>query len=110
MVHRVIPNSVASIGDFAFSGCTGLTSVTIPDSVTSIGGNAFAMCDNLTDVLIGSGVINIYGNVFDYCPKLTSVRFNGTMNQWDVIFKVSNWMGSELRITHVHCTDGDVAL
>ena len=39
-----IPNSVTSIGDYAFSGCIGLTSVTIPNSVTSIGGSAFSCC------------------------------------------------------------------
>ena len=37
----IIPGSVTSIGDYAFYGCTGLTSVTIPDSVTSIGDGAF---------------------------------------------------------------------
>jgi len=42
--NSVIPNSVTSIGDWAFSYCSGLTSVTIPNSVTSIGGGAFANC------------------------------------------------------------------
>lgn len=40
----VIPNSVTSIGDWAFSHCSRLTSITIPDSVTSIGGGAFHNC------------------------------------------------------------------
>ena len=42
--------SVTSIGDFAFSECSGLTSVTIPNSVTSIGDWAFDCCDNLKNV------------------------------------------------------------
>ena len=42
-----IPDSVTSIGSSAFSGCTGLTSVTIPDSVTSIGSGAFTGCNNI---------------------------------------------------------------
>ena len=47
-----IPNSVTSIGEHAFSGCTGLTSVTIPNSVTSIGEHAFYECIGLTKVII----------------------------------------------------------
>ena len=46
----IIPDSVTSIGDYAFSGCAGLTSVTIPDSVTSIGDGAFYNCYRLIEV------------------------------------------------------------
>jgi len=48
----IIPNSVTSIGDYAFLGCSGLTSVTIGNSVTSIGEKAFSDCSNLTSVHI----------------------------------------------------------
>ena len=48
----VIPNNVRNIGDYAFSGCSGLTSVTIPDCVTSIGNSAFYNCSGLTGVHI----------------------------------------------------------
>ena len=47
-----IPDSVTSIGSYAFSWCTGLTSVTIPDSVTRIGNDAFYGCNNLQDIYI----------------------------------------------------------
>ncbi|WP_034101020.1 leucine-rich repeat domain-containing protein, partial [Flavobacterium psychrophilum] len=42
-----IPNSVTSIGEDTFAGCSGLTSVTIPNSVTAIGNSAFRGCTNL---------------------------------------------------------------
>ena len=46
-----ISGSVTSIGNYAFAGCAGLTSIAIPGSVTSIGGEAFAYCTFLTNVL-----------------------------------------------------------
>ena len=69
----VIPDSVTSISNFAFSGCTSLTSVTIPDSVTSIGRYAFSGCTSLTSVTIGSGVTSIGEYAFNDCERLTSV-------------------------------------
>ena len=55
----VIPDSVTSIGKWAFMGCTSLTSVNIPDSVTSIGEWAFIRCTSLTSVTIGKGLTSI---------------------------------------------------
>ena len=69
----VIPNSVTSIGDYTFSGCSSLTSVTIPNSVTSIGWDAFSGCSSLTSVTIGNSVTSIGGYTFAYCSSLTSI-------------------------------------
>ena len=71
--QTIIPNSVESIGDFAFSGCSGLTSVTIPNSVTSIGDYAFYECSGLTSVTIGNSVTSIGDYAFWGCSGLTSV-------------------------------------
>jgi len=68
-----IPSSVTSIGDNAFSGCWGLTSLTIPSGVTSIGGGAFYGCSGLTSVTIPSSVTSIGGSAFNFCSGLTSV-------------------------------------
>ena len=68
-----IPNSVTSIGNSAFSGCSGLTSVTIPNSVTSIGDYAFRNCSGLTSVTIPNSVTSIGGSAFSGCSGLTSV-------------------------------------
>ena len=57
----------------AFSGCSGLTSVTIPNSVTSIGEYAFCECGGLTSVNIGNSVKNIGSEAFADCAKLTDV-------------------------------------
>ncbi|MCQ2254846.1 MAG: leucine-rich repeat protein [Bacteroidaceae bacterium] len=69
----IIPNSVTNIGNYAFSSCSGLTSVTIPNSVTSIGNLAFSSCSGLTSVTIPNSVTSIGNYAFFYCSGLTSV-------------------------------------
>ena len=56
--------SVTSIGSYAFTDCSGLTSVTIPNSVTSIVGSAFSGCSGLTSVTIPNSVTYIGNNAF----------------------------------------------
>ena len=68
-----IPNSVTSIGDGVFYYCTSLTGVTIPNSVTSIGDSAFKNCTSLTSVTIPDSVTSIGQETFYKCSSLTSV-------------------------------------
>ena len=77
-----IPNSVTSIGSDAFRVCSGLASVTIPNTVTSIGKYAFAGCSGLTSVAIPENVWDIGEYAFDWCTNLTTVNFNATNCQW----------------------------
>ena len=71
--NTIIPNSVTSIGNYAFSGCYKMTSVTIPNSVTSIGDHAFVYCDGLTSITIPNSVTSIGYGAFSYCSSLTSI-------------------------------------
>ena len=59
--------SVTSLGNNAFWGCSGLTSVTIPNSVTSIGDKAFYYCRGLTSVTIPNSVTSIGKSAFSFC-------------------------------------------
>ena len=74
----VIPNNVMSIGDYAFSRCSGLTAVTIPNSVTSIGDYAFYGCSGLTSVTIPNSVISLGKEAFAYCSSLTTLVCKAT--------------------------------
>ncbi len=74
-----IPNSVTTIDYAAFYGCEGLTSVTIPNSVTSIGSDAFWDCSGLTSVTIGNSVTSIGSYAFYECSSLTSVTIGNSV-------------------------------
>ena len=83
--NTVIPNSVTAIGNYGFSGCSGLTSINIPGSVTAIGEEAFRCCNGLTSVDIPNSVTVIGESAFDECENLTSVTIGDavtTIGEW----------------------------
>ena len=74
-----IPNSVTVIGEWAFEGCTSLTSITIPDSVTKIENWAFSMCTSLTSVTIPDSVTEMGVYVFGGCVNLTEINASSSV-------------------------------
>jgi hypothetical protein len=92
-----IPNSVTSIGNEAFEDCSGLTSVTIPNSVNSIGWGVFSGCTGLTSITIPNGVTSIGEEAFSGCSSLTSITIpNGVTSIGEEAF---SWCSSLTSIT-----------
>ena len=83
LTSLTIPSGVTSIGRNAFDGCSGLTSMTIPSSVTSIGGAAFHGCSGLTSLTIPSGVTEIGDEAFSGCSGLTSLSLPSSVTSID---------------------------
>lgn len=77
-----IPNTITSIGDYAFMNCSGFTSVNIPNSVTSIGSYAFDGCRGFNGSLtIPNSVTHIGSDAFSGCIGLTSVTIPDSMTE-----------------------------
>ena len=68
-------SQLQSIGSSAFSGCTSLSSITIPSQVAIIGGAAFYDCTSLSSITIPEGVTSIDYAAFGQCTNLTTVNF-----------------------------------
>ena len=69
-----IPDNGAVVAPYAFSGCTGLTTVTVPDSLPAIEGGTFYGCTGLTNVVLGAGITNIGSGAFSGCTALESIQ------------------------------------
>lgn len=80
---------VRYIGDYAFYGCSELTSIIISDSIRYIGHYAFCGCSKLTSIIIPKNVSNLGEHVFDDCRGLVSVKWNA---EWAVIINIDDDM------------------
>ena len=78
-MNSTIPNSVTSIGSYAFYNCTSLNSITIPNNVTKIGQAAFQNCKRLESVKIPNSVVSVGQNAFSGCSGLTSITISNSL-------------------------------
>ena len=103
LTSYTIPDSVTSIGIWAFSYYSSLTSITIPDSVTSIGDSAFYGCENLTSVTIPDSVTSIGDSAFYYCMSLTSVYCKPTTPPTGASYMFSYYDWNDYIDKHIGC-------
>ena len=91
----VIPDSVKTVGAYAFYGCTNLESATIPSSVTAIKAATFYGCTNLKEITIPASVTKIAANAFNGCENLTIKAETGSYaetyaNERGIAFESTN--------------------
>ncbi len=103
----VIPNSVTSIGYYAFYGCSGLTELTLPDSVASIGDGAFICCSDLSKITSLAEIPPVCGSgVFDRVNKtncelivpIVSVTAYKQAEVWNEFSNIRGFSGVEVTV------------
>ena len=72
LTSLTLPAGITEIGDYAFYGCSGLTSLTLPAGITEIGDYAFCGCSGLTSLTLPAGITKIGEGTFSFCSGLTS--------------------------------------
>ena len=103
-----IVESVTTIGEAAFFACTSLKNITIPNSIVSISDNAFQHCEELKSIAIPNSVTSIGFYAFDYCDNLEDAYYIGSEKQWN---QISVEIGNDplLNATiHFNSTGGDI--
>uniref|UniRef100_UPI003FEDFE2B leucine-rich repeat domain-containing protein n=1 Tax=Candidatus Limisoma sp. TaxID=3076476 RepID=UPI003FEDFE2B len=105
--NSVIPNSVTSIGYYAFYGCSGLTELTLPDSVASIGDGAFICCSDLSKITSLAEIPPVCGSgVFDRVNKtncelivpIVSVIAYKQAEVWNEFSNIKGFSGVEVTV------------
>ncbi len=83
----VVPNSVASIGNYTFALCSKIRSIYLPESIVSIGDSAFYRCDSLISISIPKSVKSIGSEAFKYCYNIRHVEFASIKSICSIEFK-----------------------
>ena len=87
LASAVIPETVVSIGDYAFAHRKNLSEMAIPSSVTAIGSYAFADCENLKTIEVSESVKSIQSCVFKNCVSLTKATWRTLVSVPDSAFE-----------------------
>ena len=100
----VIGDNVTSIGDWAFYGCSSITSITLPNSLTSVGSSAFSGCTGITSITLPNSLTSIGSSAFSGCTGITSITLPSSLSS------IGNWAFNKVsgKIT-VNCNIPDVS-
>ena len=106
-----VPASVKTWGKYAFSGCAKLKTARV--ACDSIGAFAFTRCTALSSLTISANCRTFGENMLTYCESLKAITYEGTKEQWNAITKPTNWMASDAKnnyhngyLQRINCVDG----
>lgn len=77
LTNVILGSAVSSIGDFAFSDCTSLENVLFPSSMTYFGSGAFSR-SGLTNAVLSSNVLSVQYNSFSGCSNLAAISVSAS--------------------------------
>lgn len=100
-------NSISKIDNKAFFNCKSIISITLPDNLETLGAEAFAYCSELEKVYLSNSIDKLEYGAFKNCKNLSDIHFNGTIQEWNNIYKADDWDFNTGNYT-VHCTNGDI--
>ncbi len=104
----ILPLELTVLDDDAFRNCISLTQVTVTNHTRKIGNRAFFNCTSLTAITLPNNIEQIGDSVFEYCTSLRTINFIGTMEEWYLIEKGTNWNRNTGDYV-VKCTDGEIS-
>ena len=106
-----VPASVKTWGKYVFSGCAKLKTARV--ACDSIGAFAFTRCTALSSLTISANCRTFGENMLTYCESLKAITYEGTKEQWNAITKPTNWMASDAKnnyhngyLQRINCVDG----
>ena len=104
-----LPYGLKEIGEEAFAMNTDLITAHIPDGIFTLGAGAFSNCLNLQMVTIPLSVMEIGSNCFYNTPNLRQINYQGTMEDWEAIYKGENWMAMS-GVQVINALDGQLVV
>ena len=105
-----IPEDTTRINCGAFAGCQDITDLIVPDCVVGIGSFAFYKAYSLKSISLGKILKYIGEKAFVDCIHLEMIYFNGTIEEWNKIYKGESWFYSWDTEIKVVCTDGEIKI
>ena len=104
--YYAVPETVTQLGSYVFANNTELTEVSLPSKLTSIGSAAFSRCFNLSSIILPESLIEIKDQAFYNCRHLKTIKYLGTIAQWELIQKEGVAIFTHTRT--IQCKDGNI--